>query len=124
MPAGRAPVSEYDEMQELEAARERNDLDISDLRAMSVPVTVEAAAGGFVLPGDRVDVLTGHAARDADQGFTAEVVERNVRVLAVDQQTAPAAGAQSIVGRWLSRIPAGLNTKPCRASSGVSIRKA
>jgi pilus assembly protein CpaB len=68
------------------------------MRAMSVPVTVEAAAGGFVLPGDRVDVLTGHAARDADQGFTAEVVERNVRVLAVDQQTQPAAGAQAIVG--------------------------
>src|SRR5437588_4604442 len=36
MPAGRAPVTEYDEMQEIEAARERNDLDISDLRAMSV----------------------------------------------------------------------------------------
>src|SRR4029077_15240305 len=36
MPVGRAPVTEYDEMQELEAARERNDLDISDLRAMSV----------------------------------------------------------------------------------------
>ena len=33
----RAPVTEYDEMQELEAARERNDLDITDLREMSVP---------------------------------------------------------------------------------------
>jgi transcription termination factor Rho len=33
---GRAPVTEYDEMQELEAARERNDLDVSDLREMSV----------------------------------------------------------------------------------------
>ncbi len=33
---GRAPVSEYDEMQELEAARERNDLDVTDLREMSV----------------------------------------------------------------------------------------
>jgi transcription termination factor Rho len=33
---GRAPVSEYDEAQELEAARERNDLDVSDLREMSV----------------------------------------------------------------------------------------
>ena len=32
----RAPVTEYDEMQELEAARERNDLDVSDLREMSV----------------------------------------------------------------------------------------
>src|SRR4051812_26702146 len=36
MAGGRAPVTEYDEMQELEAARERNDLDIADLRAMSV----------------------------------------------------------------------------------------
>jgi transcription termination factor Rho len=33
---GRAPVSEYDEMQELEAARERNDLDVTDLLEMSV----------------------------------------------------------------------------------------
>jgi transcription termination factor Rho len=32
----RAPVTEYDEMQELEAARERHDLDVSDLREMSV----------------------------------------------------------------------------------------
>ncbi|HEX8025999.1 MAG TPA: transcription termination factor Rho, partial [Candidatus Limnocylindrales bacterium] len=33
---GRAPVSEFDEMQEIEAARERNDLDVADLREMSV----------------------------------------------------------------------------------------
>src|SRR5512142_718581 len=32
----RAPVSEYDEIAELEAARERNDLDLSDLRKRSV----------------------------------------------------------------------------------------
>ena len=32
----RAPVTEYEEQQEIEAARERNDLDISDLREMSV----------------------------------------------------------------------------------------
>jgi transcription termination factor Rho len=33
---GRAPVSEYDEMREVEAARERNDLEVGDLREMSV----------------------------------------------------------------------------------------
>jgi transcription termination factor Rho len=33
---GRAPVSEFDELQELEAARERNDLEVADLREMSV----------------------------------------------------------------------------------------
>src|SRR3954471_13131743 len=36
VPVGRAPVSEFDEQQELEAARERNDLAIIDLREMSV----------------------------------------------------------------------------------------
>src|SRR3954452_11043473 len=34
--AYRAPVSEFEEQQEIEAARERNDLDITDLREMSV----------------------------------------------------------------------------------------
>ncbi|HSL97281.1 MAG TPA: transcription termination factor Rho [Candidatus Deferrimicrobiaceae bacterium] len=33
---GRLPVTEYDEAAELEAARERNDLDVADLREMSV----------------------------------------------------------------------------------------
>jgi transcription termination factor Rho len=32
----RGPVTEYDEQQEIEAARDRNDLDITDLREMSV----------------------------------------------------------------------------------------
>src|SRR5689334_21882185 len=32
----RAPVTEYEEQQELEAARERNDLDVADLREMSI----------------------------------------------------------------------------------------
>ena len=34
--AGRLPVTEHDELQELEAARERNDIDVADLREMSV----------------------------------------------------------------------------------------
>jgi transcription termination factor Rho len=33
---GRLPVTEHDEIQELEAARERNDIDVADLREMSV----------------------------------------------------------------------------------------
>jgi transcription termination factor Rho len=49
----RPPVTEFEEMQEIEAARERNDLDITDLRAMSEKelravgkdLEVDAAAG-------------------------------------------------------------------------------
>jgi transcription termination factor Rho len=35
-PGGRAPVSEFEEIQEIEAARERNDLDVTHLKKMSV----------------------------------------------------------------------------------------
>jgi len=34
--SGRLPVTEHEELQELEAARERNDIDVADLREMSV----------------------------------------------------------------------------------------
>lgn len=68
------------------------------MRAMSLPVSVDASAGGFVLPGDRVDVLVTHAGRDTEGGFVAEMVMRNVRVLAIDQQTGTEEGARAIVG--------------------------
>jgi pilus assembly protein CpaB len=63
------------------------------MRAMSVPVTAVDSAGGFVLPGDRVDVLMGHGAAPAT------LVLRNLQVLAVDQNSQqPKAGQQSQVG--------------------------
>ena len=71
------------------------------MRAMAVPVTVATAAGGFVLPGDRVDVLQSHASdisNGGKAGFVAETLLRNVRVLAIDQTSAPPKGAQSVVG--------------------------
>jgi pilus assembly protein CpaB len=56
------------------------------MRAMSVPVSVESGAGGFIQPGDRIDVLATHAdtAKNA-QGMITEVVLANVLVLAIDQ---------------------------------------
>lgn len=69
------------------------------MRAMAVPVSVESAAGGFILPGDRVDVLL---SRQITQGGTSshvtQAVMRNVKVLAIDQTTKAEAGAQSVVG--------------------------
>lgn len=72
-------------------------------RAMSVPVTSETAVGGFILPGDRVDVLQTRetAGRGEDGGSSkmviAETVLQNVRVLALDQSTAAEKDAKSIV---------------------------
>lgn len=72
-------------------------------RAMAVPVTSETAAGGFVLPGDRVDVLMTREAQSGDGGggngrlVVAETVLQNIRVLALDQSTAADKDAKSIV---------------------------
>lgn len=72
------------------------------MRAIGVPVTAESGAGGFILPGDRVDVLQ---TRDSDAqgvgGVRAKVTEAvviNVRVLAIDQKTSPDAESQAIIG--------------------------
>lgn len=75
------------------------------MRAMAVRVTVETAAGGFILPGDRVDVVLTKELRDqvtegaaADRArFAAQTVMQNVRVLAIDQNTA-AGEEKAVVG--------------------------
>jgi pilus assembly protein CpaB len=60
------------------------------MRAVSIDITPESGAAGFILPDDRVDVmLTGHdkAAERAtgDEKIVSETILRNVPVLAVDQ---------------------------------------
>lgn len=75
------------------------------MRAMAIKVTVETAAGGFILPGDRVDVLltqqtslsnldgAGQASK-----FRSSTVMQNVKVLAIDQSTRAGDDAQTVVG--------------------------
>ena len=75
------------------------------MRAMAIRVTVETAAGGFILPGDRVDVLltrevklpTGTAGGETSK-FVSATVMRNVKVLAIDQNTRAAENEQAVVG--------------------------
>ena len=71
-------------------------------RAMSVPVSSDTAVGGFILPGDRVDVLSTHDAAGPGEGgggkiTVSETVLQNIRVLALDQSTAAEKDAKSIV---------------------------
>ncbi len=66
------------------------------MRAMSVGVNVDTAAGGFILPGDRVDLIVSHD--DGDKGIVTETVLRNVKVLAIDQAAQPAKDAQTMIG--------------------------
>jgi pilus assembly protein CpaB len=67
------------------------------MRAMAVPINAESAAGGFILPGDRVDVLQSRAGPDG-KGFITETLMRNLRVLAIDQKTEPGKDAKAMVG--------------------------
>lgn len=65
------------------------------MRAMSVGVTVDTAAGGFILPGDRVDLIV---SATSDDKVVTETVLRNVKVLAIDQAAQPTKDAQTMVG--------------------------
>lgn len=76
------------------------------MRAMAISVTVETAAGGFILPGDRVDVLLTRETTLSNMGategerskFTSATVMRNIKVLAIDQSTRAGDDAQAVVG--------------------------
>lgn len=65
------------------------------MRAVGITVNAASAASGFVLPGDRVDVILildtskgGGAKMPGGGRYVAETVLQNVRVLAVDQTLA------------------------------------
>lgn len=72
-------------------------------RAMSVPVTSDTAVGGFILPGDRVDVVSTRDAPAITDGVAAgkviiaETVLQNIRVLALDQSAVADKDAKAIV---------------------------
>lgn len=55
------------------------------LRAVSIGISTESGAGGFILPNDRVDVLVTVQISDNPRRYAARTLLNNVRVLAVDQ---------------------------------------
>ena len=77
------------------------------MRAVAVPVNAATAAGGFILPGDRVDVLQSHQQEGNQSGGSglfshtgqvAQTLLRNVRVLAIDQTTKLPKNTTSMIG--------------------------
>lgn len=59
------------------------------MRAVTIPVSAKTGVGGFVFPGDHVDlVLTQSVRGESDMALKAsETILRNIRVLATDQST-------------------------------------
>lgn len=70
-------------------------------RAVSTSVSPGTAAGGFILPDDRVDVLMTRSSGDesGNEIFNTEPVLRNVRVLAIDQEIQEKDGEPVVVGK-------------------------
>jgi pilus assembly protein CpaB len=69
-------------------------------RAASIPVSVDTGAGGFILPGDRVDVIL---TRKLETGkpnmlFVSQTILRNMKVLAIDQTTQADKDAAAVIG--------------------------
>jgi pilus assembly protein CpaB len=68
------------------------------MRAMAVPLSAESAAGGFILPGDHVDVVQSREVEGSTgKRFVSGTVLKNVRVLAIDQTTSATNGT-AVVG--------------------------
>jgi len=74
----------------------------SGMRAISVEISPETGAGGFILPNDHVDVILTHRERMASSGVevsTSDTILSNVRVLAIDQAVEEKNGQRVVVGK-------------------------
>lgn len=75
------------------------------MRALSIKISPDSGAGGFILPNDRVDVLmTRRQAENGDNSkngetFLSETVLSNITVRAIDQTFAEKDGKQVVVGK-------------------------
>ncbi len=69
------------------------------MRAVSVGITVETGAGGFILPNDRVDVIRTELISDNPRRFRASTILENVRVLSVDQTSKQDKDQKYVVGK-------------------------
>ena len=83
------------------------------MRAVAIPVNAQSGVGGFILPGDRVDVLMtrkegGPGANGGVAMPTVETVLRNVQVMAIDQQVQAPKNTKAMVGGSATlAVPAG-----------------
>jgi len=72
------------------------------MRAVAVRVSAQSTAGGFILPGDRVDIIQ-TTSQQASPNEPAQNVSRtilgNVKVLAIDQTVSEKDGESVVVGK-------------------------
>jgi pilus assembly protein CpaB len=76
----------------------------SGMRAVSIGVSPESAAAGFILPNDHVDIVLTKRDREAEKAagievHTSETILADIRVLAIDQQLEEKNGQKVVVGK-------------------------
>jgi pilus assembly protein CpaB len=74
----------------------------SGKRAVAVRVSAQSAAGGFILPGDRVDIvqtISQQTSPDAAAENVSRTILSNIKVLAIDQTVEEKDGQPVVVGK-------------------------
>jgi len=79
----------------------------SGMRAVSTEISPETAAGGFILPNDRVDVILSKHEKNPDRAASgdiaqSEIILSNIRVLAIDQAPKEKDGQTTVVGKTVT----------------------
>ncbi|RXT48556.1 Flp pilus assembly protein CpaB [Bradyrhizobium betae] len=83
------------------------------MRAVSTEISAETAAGGFILPNDRVDIVLTRRLKNPDGAnnngptggndlIISEVILTNIRVLAIDQAPKEKDGQNAVVGKTVT----------------------
>jgi pilus assembly protein CpaB len=76
----------------------------SGMRAIATEISAETGAGGFVVPGDHVDVILTRRDRETEkrngfETYVSETIINNVRVLAIDQTVEDKNGQKVVIGK-------------------------
>jgi pilus assembly protein CpaB len=74
----------------------------SGMRAIAVRISAQNTAGGFILPGDRVDVvqtIAQQSGTDAPTENVSRTILTNIKVLAIDQVVDEQEGEANVVGK-------------------------
>jgi pilus assembly protein CpaB len=90
------------------------------MRAVSVAISVETGAGGFILPNDHVDVILTARAPGSSNRQDSRTILNNIRVLAIDQTYREEGGKQVVIGKTatLELTPPQAETLAQAAASG------
>ncbi len=70
-----------------------------DMRAVSINISADSGAGGFILPNDHVDVILARKLDGNPPRVIAKTILTDVRVLAVDQTFKQDKDTKTVIGK-------------------------